>query len=1054
MINTTEHPIILCDDLPEAVESAFEAYADYVSRKYGERELVDRQHYSRYFPIEMFCGGNLVKSEVDEEFAKAACKIACGDAKTFGTLKEVLYKATKSERHIAMGRSLNSLRGAIRLALFVMWSRKQVLLPISYKFQNVIDERELMCHGPKLFCHFLSYKKTHPLNPQLSCIRRAMVCTNWYEPETLTITEVADFKLFLNSVRLRKEDVSGTHLAFCMRTLMVEALKHFPDRVSYNEESIKNWDLFCASGRNRNAWEENENYGYLKTLAYKSASERLDSGYFPDLSTFSFLSSKLPQKAIKTWTGLFDEYRAYRMDVKGIETEKGVINALRELADYMGQCLPIIYYVNQEPEGEILSCPKEFTRIPYMSKHGRISGIPTLQDYIQKRHSGSPEGQYSVLNNIYMFFEYVERSYADDDCNDIAGPDFKNPIWKEMDLPRQPGKARRSTNKKPFAKHVLAHLLRWMYAVESFGMFLQDNHIKLPRSLGGRINTAEYGFVPEYEHLGCTYQVKEIPASIVYPAKNQSRTSLSVLRMIMLALETGIRLQSSQWLCKKQWDKFNTPEKDKDAYILYVNTDKCGSPFTRPILKRVRELLLREQYDQSCYNLPDKEILYEGRANTRFEPLVPLFRNINTGRPYSDSSYYGAWLKILERFQKHYQENVGNVLFVTVKKPRKVIIRYTEDEQNPYCEVKLVPIYTPHSCRSTFINNYSMFIDLGDVAELVGHADQVATSHYLSADSNELADKLIHADSALMAEEGDHATIKDGPAFIKAQGTNSALAQSFRKDRNETINAFGMVSLQRVLDEKEDKKGITAIDRLKASPMSQIVFRPTHICPVGEQCPEEVLKVTGAARRCGLCPLACRSVDHLPAIGVKKNELLERIRSSKQAYNRLEKYGEMDALSEIWDAMEADTQEFLAWSLTEDVLWEMSKQLKKDEIQYHTIEPDLVRKHLERVVKKTSPQEFILKRIIESNEYPTMQTDRIRIFADRIKRTILVNPEDSLGVFNDPSDSISDVASFIKTAMRTRNFTLEDLSKELERPLSKPSLRPMIGLSLEDPKSD
>ena len=1070
MINTTEYPIILCDDLPEAIESAFEAYADYVNRKYGDRELVKRYHYFHYIPIDMFCGGNLIKNNADENFLNSLLVIAIRGPKRFMEEKETLYKASRFDKTIAMGRPLGALKTAVRFALFVMWSRKQVLLPVTFRLNGCIPTKELERYGPELYRFSLSYKQDHKLYQWMSNVRLAIISTDWHVPEQLAIEEVGKFNCFLRDARNGLVGFKTQRLSPCMRHLIVEAHKHYEDRVQYKVEDIRGWDLVHNVGTSSNQYRINTNQPYrininrldsneikakMESLAFKTPKGKIDRRFFPNIGDLSFLKVIPSQETISTWSGLFEEYLSYRKEVKRIETEKCVVSALKVLSDYLGYCLPIMYFVSGNREGVIPSSPKEFTRIPFMASKGkRISGIPTFLEYVLKRRR-SVATQYSILKNVHTFFEYIARSYSDDSCEDIAGPNFRNPIWAEMDLPRQEGHAKRLTNKRAFKKHVIPHLLRWVYAVEEFGMFLKEENISLPYNAETVIYTADYGFTPSYIHLGIEYKVEEIPVSIFRPKEKKSITSLSTLRMILLSLETGLRFQSSQWLCKKKWDEFNNPEDEKDVYILYVNTDKCGPPFPTPILKRVRDFLLREQLDQEMLGVPDQEILYEGRSNTRFASLVPLFRNAKTGKPYSDAWYSKVWLYLMRGFQKFYITNVGDITLVTAKKPKSDIdsVFFTVDE-DPYCKVKLVPLYTPHSCRSTFINIHTQFIPLGDVADLVGHANEMVTSHYCYAHADELADKIKYADDEIMVQRGDHATIKDGPAFIKAQGANSTLAKSFNKDRNETINAFGVVSLQRVLDEKEDKKRITAIERLKASPMSQVVFRPTHICPVGEQCPEEVIKVTGAARRCGLCPLACRSVDHLPAISAKKNELLERIRSSQQAFNRLEKDGEMDALAEIWDAMEIDTQEFLAWSLTEDVLWDMSKHLKKDETQYHTIEPELVRKHLERVVKKTSQQDFVLKRIVESNEYPTMQTDRVRIFADRIRRKMLVNPEDSLGIFDDPSDSISDIASFIKTEMKTRNFTLEDLSRTLERPLSKPSLRPMIGLGLEDPKAE
>ena len=59
-----------------------------------------------------------------------------------------------------------------------------------------------------------------------------------------------------------------------------------------------------------------------------------------------------------------------------------------------------------------------------------------------------------------------------------------------------------------------------------------------------------------------------------------------------------------------------------------------------------------------------------------------------------------------------------------------------------------------------------------------------------------------------------------------------------------------------------------------------IRWHDTHVCPVGNQCPAEVIANIGAMNRCGICPLAAKCIDHLPAIDAKQSELHERIKTA------------------------------------------------------------------------------------------------------------------------------------------------------------------------------
>jgi hypothetical protein len=246
-----------------------------------------------------------------------------------------------------------------------------------------------------------------------------------------------------------------------------------------------------------------------------------------------------------------------------------------------------------------------------------------------------------------------------------------------------------------------------------------------------------------------------------------------------------------------------------------------------------------------------------------------------------------------------------------------------------------------------------------------------------------------------------------------------------------------MMALRPGIDStKEDSSGLAL---LRATPMSQIVFRETHICPVGELCPPEIILELGGQRRCGICPLACKCVDHLPAIAAKQRQLLDRIQSSREDYVRLSKLGdEISELAEIYDAYEADFQEFLGWRLSEEILEDMRMQLGAQSETLHAAEPEIIRRHLTRVVKMSSQQEFVLRRIVEANVYPTLATDRLRLQALKLKRKVMAGLIDAGSLNGSEDDSHDDIVSlsrFILIVLKSKNLTLEQLSESLTQPL-------------------
>src|SRR5205807_10393386 len=97
---------------------------------------------------------------------------------------------------------------------------------------------------------------------------------------------------------------------------------------------------------------------------------------------------------------------------------------------------------------------------------------------------------------------------------------------------------------------------------------------------------------------------------------------LTTLRVLIVGLETGLRIQSVQWLDRRTWDSRNA-NKPFGSYIydLLVNTDKKKErPWIAPIVYRARDVLLREQRFQESIveNQMKRLIPYEHRPASRF----------------------------------------------------------------------------------------------------------------------------------------------------------------------------------------------------------------------------------------------------------------------------------------------------------------------------------------------------------------------------------------------------------------------------------------------------
>ncbi|QJR02431.1 hypothetical protein HH800_09720 [Sphingobium yanoikuyae] len=226
---------------------------------------------------------------------------------------------------------------------------------------------------------------------------------------------------------------------------------------------------------------------------------------------------------------------------------------------------------------------------------------PTILEFIAGKGIAI-SSQKVIITALWQVFDFVQKNLADDRYLLYAGRDFLNPISKGIDLPCNKGRPQKST-KIPLKKRHFFHVRSWMYAVLAFGEYLQseDDAAEKIRSIiknGATLATADFGYIPFYTFEGKNWPVTHISTKILQTLPADSDVMLSVTRMLMLTLETGIRMQSSQWLCRLQYRRHCNDNRNDPATLLYVNTDKVQGPFVIPVMWRVMDMLDKEREDQ------------------------------------------------------------------------------------------------------------------------------------------------------------------------------------------------------------------------------------------------------------------------------------------------------------------------------------------------------------------------------------------------------------------------------------------------------------------------
>ncbi|WP_434660708.1 hypothetical protein P5W99_10895 [Paraburkholderia sp. A3BS-1L] len=787
------------------------------------------------------------------------------------------------------------------------------------------------------------------------------------------------------------------------------------------------------------------------------------------------------------WVRAWNAFISHRKLVGNIQKSGTDRSARSIMFLYLFCYLP--WWKEQFPNGmvDIPDRPDKFTTFPFFvnivrqqldgttAAHADIDKYPTpLRDFIKVMRPSDTSSNV-VIRTLRYFFEYTSDYLSVDPL--VCDGAFKNPILGDLNFPES---RQTRTNKITIPVDIEGHLTMYMYSLEAFGEFLLESTVdnrlndyaskRSTESTTTPWDACSAGYVPFYWYRGRFHPVTEIPSVINWATRKVKRPNgettelrvphLTTLRLCAAGNECGQRFQHIQWLDIGTWDSDNARE-PADAqfaygptshytYTLYLNTDKRRTTgHDTIIVYRARACMLREEIFQSklCQDPPNTPVAYEGRENSHFEPIVPLFRSAEGAKPVSDETYQRIWVETMYGFQQHYHSMYEEVFiqFVYIKPPpgESKDIRYADGSK--YCEINWRATSTPHSSRATFVTNRYGILEVSETGYVIGHSTNKSTNYYNNPQINALKVRFASAHQALYR---DFLPLEDG-AIIRAHKSDSDLVKSFRDDRERAISSFGFMRPFTLWGfQTLDALAEDAFNLLANNPMGQIVFRETHICPVGEQCPEELVVKAGETKRCGMCPLAMKCVDHIQAIQAKVNFLDERIVFFTSKKESMEQNDEpLSSINQVWDAINLDANELLGWKHSLDALDAIRQKMQdtgKDEVVYFADEPELVRKKLKKYSVNAGLGLQLATRIIEASAFPAFNTEALDIQAKILKRRLLSGKGARLPEFSDEVVNASPavaVTAMLKVIMREMPETFEQVMASIgQSPPSNPEL--------------
>jgi hypothetical protein len=685
-----------------------------------------------------------------------------------------------------------------------------------------------------------------------------------------------------------------------------------------------------------------------------------------------------------------------------------------------------------------------------------------------ERRKWSNNSYYGTLLQLQGFLEFIEL-YSDE----LPGCEgFTQPLAPH-DYPKT--SRPRGTRKQPVPRRLFGVYLDYHETL------LSHLNVVTERILAGEIETIAVqrlalnenvidtfatadvvGFVPILFTPTKTIRLQFIP-NVLDIGVRKLRDGRSVLlphphglHQNLTALHTGIRHNHIQWLDLELFDA-KLSNADIEYALLLVNTDKRKkAPWTPHVSIRVIELLQAQRewhrlIGEAKFNSTH---YYNDNPRTKWPKLHPLFGYTNDGKPHSDNVYTGIWQKMLCGLQGLMPElsefGRGRQLLRLLPPGhppdapdlgKKLVAFGAKFGMGEYCPLKPMTATTPHSARVAVVSQYITFLPADLIGKYITGQKAGVVPYYVVLDPEELEAEKVHQASrmraALLRSAFEPIVSGKGPstAFVHADGVNSNLAQGMRADVDETIASYGGMSISFT---ERSKNGVEA---LRETACEDAAFNKTEICPCGNQCPPDIVKDLRGLRRCSLCPLAVRTIDHLPAVVAKKRQVAEMV-------DELERVLAMDAktlnakfTSEELDDLEGDRvrlcEDLSGWILSEEVL-EVARQriAAGSEARTWVVQkPEIIERELRRVSSPTTVTEYLLARLGECVSFPTLESPQIRARFDLLRRELLARSGRLRDAFAPDVciDPAAECAGMLKSVLAATRMTVGELAEMIDQ---------------------
>lgn len=934
-------------------------------------------------------------------------------------------------------------KSGLKFFFIELHSASAILLPMSFVIPEKLDKNYIENRCPEILKIILNYKnhfKPEDLvgHDNIHILYRAIISSNWRNIEDITLSDAYEYQ---NMYQQNKTN-SPNKLKLDLLDLLILLNKYASTRCNYTLNEL--------------------------------------SQGLSDLSPGSLLNDKELNKTKnitgKKWILLAKQYLKSRED-RGFKSNKEAKAAIGKLIQHI--CVDLPRDLGEENEF-IPTVPNQFKR-SHVSGNWRIKG---LKEKIEKNVSNQTFNNH--LRVISAFFDWILIEFEDSDT-DVAG--FLNP-FSPLDV--KITSARKGTNKKAFPRRQFSHVHSFISAICEFYWYLitEDKFVSGAPSSRKIYDTQKIGYVPIVLIAGKLHPIYFIPASLTTEITSMRNGDIytyptfQALFEPLIALETGLRHIHIRWLDRDKFDVSLINSSNNyisQLHVYYcdsgesasieVGTDKVKTePWNPHVSSRVINLLRRIKAFQYTLDIKVPRLWYDGHEGSIHGKISSLFCSMDATETVTSvisetvcRNQYKRLLCFYDLFIQLSGLDVPLLGVTSVKalkeihaartKASEILIKKTNFNEQDFRKMvseigtksafyyngQYKTDFKPHGTRASVASEKIKVLPPHAIQEFItGHESNALLSYYIQVDTDWLNEISEYNDEIFLSDTHLQKTRNNNLSEAQKAKTNKKLKKIVEQDPTLLSTNFGAVSFTAETSKNNFESGLKTI---AITPVSNLACMPTHICPYGGMCPDEI-KLDMGEYKCGQCYFSVKTVDNIPRILAHMRKLNDQLNEKENSIVEADKAGaDVEALELMENEKIQIGNELSAWTYTHAILEDNLTQLKdkysKNPKEFLIARPDILMKSFIKGEVEDNSVNALLLRIQDANAFQEYFTPQLKAQITQLRNKILIKHKhfDQLLQQPDGFDLLDEFRGLLRALTETQGISLSEAAKRLSEPL-------------------